>query len=257
MASPALVTLTNTASHTINSSCVSQQFSIDIGLPPGYATSNRKFPVLFVLDGNLEFPLAKSVCELLWLGGEIAEAILVGIGYPVHDPGEMLPLRTRDLTPTVTGPGTGGAENFLRFIQRELIPFVDANYRTDANRRALFGDSRGGLFALYALFTAPDTFQRYLIASPSMWWDDQVVFKFERRFADKHLDLPAHIFMSAGSLENDRMLENVIKMSLLLRERHYPNLTLDVTVLEGETHYSVIPAAVSRGLRSILGTKGE
>jgi hypothetical protein len=169
MASPIPVALTNTESCTINSSYESQEFSIFIGLPPSYATSNRTFPVLYVLDGNLEFPLVKSVCELLWLGREISEAILVGIGYPVRNLDETVPLRTRDLTPTVKGEGTGGAERFLHFIQRELIPFVDANYRTDPNLRALFGDSRGGLFALYALFNTSEAFHRYLIGSPSMW----------------------------------------------------------------------------------------
>jgi predicted alpha/beta superfamily hydrolase len=253
MASRVQASLSNTECFTLTSSCASEEYCIFVGLPPGYALSNKTYPALYILDGNLEFPLVKSVCEVLWLGGEIPEAVLVGIGYPVTDLNETVPLRTRDLTPTVKGPGTGGAEKFLRFIQRELIPLVDLNYRADPNLRALFGDSRGGLFALYALFTAPGLFHRFLIVSPSIWWDQEAIYEYEERFAAQHSDLPARIFLSAGSRENEQMIANVLKLTSLLCARNYPNLTLDVNILEGETHYSVIPAAASRGLRSTLG----
>lgn len=249
---PVQATLSNTERFTIPSSHTPQEFSILIGLPSSYGTQNQGFPVLYVLDGNLQFPLVKSVCEMLRLGGEIPEVIVAGIGYPVESLAETIPLRTRDLTPTVKGPGTGGARDLLQFIWRDLIPFVDLYYRTDPNLRALFGNSRGGLFALYAMFTAPELFNRYLIGSPSIWWDEEVIYQFEERFAAHHSDLAADAFISAGSLENERMIANVIKLTFLLGGRHYPNLTLDVKIFEGETHYSVIPATVSRGLKSIL-----
>ncbi len=247
------VTLVNTESCNIHSSHVSQEYSISIGLPPTYANPNTRFPVLYILDGNVEFPLMKSICELLWLGREISEAILVGIGYPTSNLDEMLPLRTRDLTPTARGPGTGGAEAFLLFIHHELIPFVDRDYRTDPGLGIMFGDSRGGLFALYALFSAPGLFHRYLIVSPSIWWDERAVFELERNYAKQHSDLTALVCMSAGALENKRMVANVIKLRRALRTRQYPSLTLAVHILQGETHYSVIPAAVCRGLKTILG----
>ncbi len=228
----------------------------------GPPQSGKRYPALYILDGNLEFPLVKSICEILWLGEEIHEMILVGIGYPAENLNEVASLRVRDLTPTAQEPGTGGGDQFLQFIEGELIPFVDLKYRTDPCIRALFGDSRGGLFAVYALFTAPGLFNRYLIGSPSIWWDEEMIYKCEERYAEQHPDLPANIFMSAGSLENGRMIANVLKLAFLLGRRTYPSLTLEVNILERETHYSVIPITVSRGLKSIvkagnLGLKDE
>ncbi len=254
MSAQTQVTLFNTETRTLKSSHVPQEFAIFVGLPPSYRASHQRYPVLYVLDGNLEFPLVKSALEVLWLGREVAETIIVGIGYPTADLGETGVLRVRDLTPTARGPGSGGAGDFLKFIREELIPTIDSHYRTDPNLRLLFGDSRGGLFALYALFQPVPTFYRYIIGSPSIWWDEKGMFRLEEEYAASHSDLPAWVSLSAGSLENEQMLRNVDEMARRLKARAYPNLKLSVSVFEGETHYSVIPATISRGLRIVLGT---
>ena len=76
----------------------------------------------------------------------------------------------------------GGAANFLRFIREELQPFIDKEYPTIPSDRGYFGDSLGGLFGLYALFNEPETFNRYIIGSPSIWWDEKAIVKQAEKF---------------------------------------------------------------------------
>jgi predicted alpha/beta superfamily hydrolase len=204
-------------------------------------------------------------------GREIPRILVVGIGYPITGLEDWGAWRNRDLTPT-TDPehdkswqktlmrmsgrddivvSSGGAAEFLAFIRDEVIPFVEANYRASKTDRALMGYSHGGLFTLYALFHSPNTFQRYFAGSPSLWWDDGVLFRDEQNFADMHSDLPVKLFLSAGGLEHEEMIADVKKMETLLRSRNYPDLDLQNHIFEDETHPSAYPAATSRALRVI------
>jgi predicted alpha/beta superfamily hydrolase len=69
-------------------------------------------------------------------------------------------------------PGSGGAEDFLRFVREDLIPFMVSEYRADPADRCFMGSSLGGIFGLYSLFRHSDTFQRYIIGSPWMEGED-------------------------------------------------------------------------------------
>jgi predicted alpha/beta superfamily hydrolase len=204
----------------------------------------------------------------LRLNQELPEMIVVGIGYPTESMLDITGWRRRDLTPTrdpdqealwreripgITEFQSGGAPAFLQFIRDELKPFIASNYRVDENDCALLGDSLGGLFTLYVLFHHPDTFQRYLAGSPFFHYDDRVIFRFEEEFAVAHEDLPVKLFLAAGGLEGDARLSALSEMETLLRSRQYPGLSLETVVFEGENHFSVIPATISRGLRILYG----
>ncbi|MEJ2538346.1 MAG: alpha/beta hydrolase-fold protein, partial [Calditrichia bacterium] len=141
---------------------------------------------------------------------------------------------------------SGGAAQFLAFIRNEVIPYIEANYRVSKTDRAIMGYSLGGLFTLYALFHAPETFRRYFAGSPSLWWGNGVLFRDEQNFAEAHTDLPVKLFLSAGALEDEEMIADVKRMETLLRSRNYPNLDLQSHVFEDETHQSAYPAATSR-----------
>ncbi len=151
--------------------------------------------------------------------------MVVGIGYPVDGMEKTLNLRTRDYTPTndtafatyaasLWGngekPTPGGAPAFLRFIKEELKPFIEKNYPVDPADATLIGHSFGGLFATYALFHEPGTFQRFVIASPSLWWDHQVSLRYEKEYAAAHQDLAASVFLSVGGLETAAELKKSI-----------------------------------------------
>jgi uncharacterized protein len=198
-----------------------------------------------------------------FLTQEVQEAVFIGIGYPVESYDDIAARRFMDLTPTRVAPieeqfgvrfgqpvQTGGAEAFLRALTDEIIPFVEANYRAGPERM-LAGYSLGSLFGTYVLLHEPHRFQSYLIGSPSLWWDDEVAFGYEERYASNHQSLPARVFMSAGAREG-ALATSVQRLAETLAQRRYPDLELSVHVFEGETHFSGIPATLSRGLRLLL-----
>ena len=286
------VSLPNTEVRDLHSEIVDQDFSISIGRPFGPPQSPSKtYPVIYVLDADIGFPIVRLTALSLQDGGELPPALIVGIGYAGGFM-EGMGKRNRDFTPTPDpvfmkymgrGGPSGGADKFLRFIREELKPFIESNYPADPEDATVVGVSFGGLFATYTLLHEPDTFQRYIVGSPSLWWGDEVVFQYEKSFADTHDDLAASVFVSAGgheTTEHDeafmaKMPEYMVKPMLeytkaagktpqmvevvepfvdVLAGRSYPSLDLTLHIFPGETHGSVPPMVISRGLRVVFGT---
>ncbi|MBN1316126.1 MAG: alpha/beta hydrolase [Anaerolineales bacterium] len=268
------VTIPDTQIRMISSSNVGDTFKLYLSFPPNYSEST-KYPILFLLDPNIFFGIVADIVRLLQFGQEIPDIVIVGIGYPDDD--QHLGLRSRDYTPTVEDVYTrdyiarmssampvpvefkssGGADKFLAFIVHELMPYLEEREGIAIGSSILAGSSYSGLFGLYTLFHRPETFQRYIIGSPSIWWDCKVALKYEAEYAENHSDLPAKVFISVGELETREpepaaMVTNFKTMVHRLESRHYPNLKLTSHIFEGETHLSVIPAAMSRGLRVVL-----
>src|SRR5690606_8719755 len=97
--------------------------------------------------------------------------------------------------------GLGGADGFLSFIAEELAPFGEERYGGDPNDRCLFGYSLGGLCTAHALLPEPTAFQRFIIASAALWWNDRWMTGRERERAAGSKQLPARVFVSAGAEE--------------------------------------------------------
>jgi predicted alpha/beta superfamily hydrolase len=205
------------------------------------------------------FATATQMARMMQFGKELPQLILVGIGYRTENLGKILDLRSRDLTPTPirdeNGWRTGGAAKFLGFIKEELKPFIQKNYRISQDA-GYAGISYGGLFGLYVLFHEPETFQRYIIGSPSIWYDSLVTLNYEAEYAATHRDLHAKVFMSVGLLEEQSdtvylMVTNMKRLTDKLLSRQYPNFGFETAVFEAETHLSQSAVAISRGLRVI------
>jgi uncharacterized protein len=236
------VAIPDTEMRTLSSSYIDQEYNIFVALPPGYADSDKMYPTLYTTDADLIFGAITQITRLLRIGQEVPELVVVGIGYPVHWT-ETQPYRVRDYVPTgwLEDPRSGEAESFLQFIREDLIPWVVSEYRVDSEDRCYAGHSLGGLFGLYVLLYQPDTFSRYLIGSPWMVQDDPQVFKWESDYAASHSDLPAKVFLAAGSLEPESVVANTRRISEALQDRRYDTLQLTSRIFEGQTHTSVIP----------------
>lgn len=253
---PEQVTLAGTAVHHLTARANGIAYKLYVSVPTGYSTSTARYPVLYLLDADYSFPVARSIVQHLSDRQRLQPIIVVGIAYDGPDLYRLH--RTRDYTPRFSPTGgyseelqkqSGGGPKFLQFIREELIPYIDGHYRTDPAERGLVGHSFGGLFATWVLLTSPATFNHYVIVSPSLWYGDRFVFDTEK--STRSASAPrARVFLGVGSREvNDErdMVRDLATMAAALA--HRPSLQLKREVFDDETHDSVFPTAFSRGIR--------
>jgi predicted alpha/beta superfamily hydrolase len=268
--------LADSQSRVVTSSVTGREYQVTVALPRGYADSDEKYPVLIALDANGQLGTVVEAARQLRFDEAVPEMLVVGVGYPVGRMWNAQSPRAVDLTPTgdpewvserphkypqfPPPEGSGGGPGFLRFLVDELIPLIESEYRADPMDRGLFGHSFGGLFGTYALLSSGGAFQRFIIASPSLWWDDRVLFELEAEYHAIHEALPARAFFSVGLLEEPegseeaaafRMVSNLRDFISVLEQRRYVGLDMESMLYADETHNSVIAPSVTRGLRSV------
>jgi tetratricopeptide (TPR) repeat protein len=243
------VPIDGTELRTIQSAIVGQEYLLKVRLPEGYERSEKRYPVLYLLDGDFAFAMATDIVQYLEWGG-IPELIIVSPAYgskraPRTGGNNM---RNRDLVPFAlpNSPEEPGAENFLRFIGEELIPYVDANFRTDPADRTLWGYSLGARFGLYALFSQPGLFARYIFVDGFA----NEIISMEAEFAARHTDLPATVHLSSGVPR-----AQLTRFMTSLRERQYPSLSMEFSQLAGITHFAVGAEGLTRGLKYVFNGK--
>lgn len=233
---------------TIRSTTLAEDRVLNIALPQGYhPDSAARYPVIYLLDGSADEDFihvtgAVQFASFPWVD-RVKPSIVVGITNVD---------RKRDLTfPSTVAkdkadfPTTGGSAAFMRFIAKEMIPFMDANYRT-TRERTLIGQSLGGLFATELLLRMPYLFQHYIIVSPSLWWDD-----------GSALDIPADalsapdigvasVHITVGK-EGKAMVGPARKLAALVRKAHVPRVAFHrITDLD---HANILHEAVMEALQ--------
>lgn len=224
----------------LTSTALGETRSIEVSLPAGYdASPGVRYPVLVVLDGEFEGTPAAAVARFYAGTGELPAMIVVAVRNTQ---------RTRDLTPApVAGfvplPGTGqsgGAEAFLRFLEGELMPWVDGRYRT-APMRILVGHSLGGLFALHALAIRPQLFTGYVVMEPATWWNNG------RELID------AGAALRRPTARNDRvMMVNTESLNVDTTGHGGDAPMVRYLRVTGEDHSSMALEGIIHGLRTML-----
>lgn len=243
------VKIPGTQTRKITSSIVTgQEYELHIMLPGNYSSTNRYYPVVYLMDSQWDFPLTTSVYGEQYYDGFIPPMIIVGVTWGGTNP-KPDSLRARDYTPTNLKdvPQSGGAEKFLSFMKEELFPFVEKNYRADKNDRTLMGCSYGGLFTLYALFAHPEMFQRYIAASPAYMWDNNMLYRAEEKYAANTSNPPAKLFMCVGGVETSA--EGFQKLTKHLQDRKYKTLEIESRILENTGHSGTKAEGYARGMQ--------
>jgi predicted alpha/beta superfamily hydrolase len=230
--------------------------------PPG------GWPVVYVLDGNAWFSLFAQQSRLMARRpdkGGVVPAVIVGVGYPGSRPFNT-ERRTRDFTPPAPvrapppAPGgrswsaSGGADEFLAFLVKELRPLIEQEFKIDPVRQALFGHSLGGLFVLHALFTQPDSFQYFIAASPSVWWNDRYIIEEADSFAArvKKQGIDRSLLIAFGADELPEMVADPKALFERIKPLAGHGLHLQLSEIAHEEHVSVAPVAFNRLMRFAL-----
>jgi hypothetical protein len=204
-----------------------------------------------VLDAQWDFKMLDSIYGGLLHDGYIPEMIIVGVTYAGDNP-DYAALRSMDFTPVhdLFLKGSGDAPKFYTFLQEQLIPFIETNYRATPSQRVLMGGSFSALFTLYAMFTEPMLFDGYVASSPIVTYGNRFSFKQEAEYANNHTDLPVRLFVGVG--EEKDLTKPVEEFVQLLRERNYAGLEMEARTIEGESHASNKPETFNRGLRFVF-----
>jgi predicted alpha/beta superfamily hydrolase len=245
------VTIPGSQLRKIQSTIVNQEYELHILLPGGYEKSTKKYPVVYLMDSQWDFPLLKSLYGQHYYDGFIPELIVAGVTWGGTDP-KPDSLRARDYTPTNEKRmiQSGGADKFLSFMKNELFPFIETNYKADPANRTLMGCSLGGLITLYALFTQPELFTGYAAASPAIGWDREVLYKYEKDFYQKKLLKPVRLYMTIGDVERSRPAYE--KFAAQMMSRNYSSVSMQSKILENTGHSGTKSETFGRGLQYIF-----
>jgi predicted alpha/beta superfamily hydrolase len=207
--------------YTIHSEILGDDRSFIVNLPEGYESTELRYPVLYVLDAEYFYYQAHGAVQFLSECGynnnrPIPQMILVAV---------LDGDRNRDFTAThapVQGPlrfpTSGGAAPYLEHVEKELRPFIDANFRTSGG--ILAGWSLGGLFTFYTFLEKPELFAAYIAISPSLWWNNQEPLDWASDRIPDGAEFRRRLVITQGALEGGS-IGNSVKGGIvpLLREK--------------------------------------
>ena len=247
LAQPATGTVTRLV---LKSEVVGEERTVLIRTPVGYETNKVSYPVLYMTDGDAHIGHTAATIDFLNRNGRISELIVVGVTNTD---------RTRDLTPVkstdknATGelqsPTSGGADNFLKFFETELIPEIEREYRVQPYR-ILAGHSLGGLFAIHSMITKPGLFNSYVAVSPSLQWENGEALKRAADFLKKQKEMKATLFVSLGN-EQGGIRENFDSFKALLSKTNIKGFEWQAERMADEDHGSVVLRSHYFGLRKV------
>jgi len=219
-------------------------------LPAGYENTEKKFPVLYITDGDIQGPHTAGTLDYLARFDQAPSMIVVGIVNPRH-------LRTRDLTlaaETMQKAGVEeGADRFLAFVETEVIPQVKSRYRT-LDYQALSGTSHGGQFAINALVKRPGLFDGVIAISPSLYWNKKQLLELSEG-AIKSQKLSGRLFISIAN-EVPTMTEPFQEFVELTQEYPSENLNVASQTLNQETHNTTVLLGQYHGLKHLFSGWG-
>ena len=216
-------------------------------LPPGYGRARRRrYPVLYLHDGQNVFDAATSYAGVEWGADETAQSliekklieplIIVAVANTgVQRIHEYAPTRgVIDSSARRKRRSRGWLRRYGRFLIEELKPFIDRTYRTriDAGSTGLGGSSLGGLAALALGLWFPHVFNRLAVLSPSVWWDECVACRMVGELPKK---LPLKIWLDTGKLEPGWERARELRDQLVAKDWQL-NHDLQYTEVEGGDH---------------------
>jgi predicted alpha/beta superfamily hydrolase len=218
--------------HTFKSAVLNEERIVTVQLPKSYqADPDKVYPAIYRLDGAGNIPLISAVMDRLQNNNRAPEVIIVAIENTN---------RLRDLYPTVNkepqgpvGEG-GGAAKFLAFIEQELMPLINKNYRT-CNYNVIAGASAAGVFSLYTMQANPELFQAHIAYSPAVWWNYGASVKATKSFINKSKDLNNYVYINIGE-EAGIMRERYDELQQALQSNSLPNLRFFSDAFENVSH---------------------
>jgi len=235
----------------IKSAVLGEERTVLVRTPIGYETSKLSYPVLYMTDGDGHMGHTAATVQFLTQNGRISDLIVVGVTNTD---------RTRDLTPAKSTnknpngelqfPTSGGADNFLKFFETELIPEIEKQYRVQPYR-IFAGHSLGGLFAIHAMISKPGLFNSYVAVSPSLQWENGDTLKRAEEFLKNQKEMKVTLFVSLGN-EPGAIGESFDRFKEVLSKTNIKGFDWQAERMADEDHGSVVLRSHYFGLRKVF-----
>ena len=245
--------LFDTEDRTIFCSNVGREYHLSVWLPQSYTT----------IQSGLSSDLPVGRRSQFWYGSRFnhrshtrtqeIRVIVVGINYDMESYDQFAKLRELDFKiPEVKdAPADSYANLFLNALTQEMIPFIEANYRTIPSDRCLYGYSSSGFFVLYALFNEPNAFRHYLSGSGDLDIAYPYLIKHDQKLTARKPNDPIQLYLSVGELE-ENLIPSFHNLISFLENGKYPGLTLITEIYKGEGHGAEgVALTYLHGIRSV------
>jgi len=219
---------------TIVSKVLNENRVLNIYLPNGF-DHNKPYSVIYLPDGsaNEDFLHITGLVQFFKMQLQMPDFIVVGIANID---------RKRDFTFPTTNkkdkenfPTTGSSEKFITFLESELQPYIESNFKTTGTKY-LIGQSLGGLLATEILIKKPNLFTHYFIISPSLWWDDESLLTLAASHLQQHDYSKIYTYVSVGT--EGKVMENDAKsLATILKKT---KMKIDFMPLPLENHATIL-----------------
>lgn len=222
---------------------------INVWLPPGYEQSGQTYPVLYLLDGGQaqDFHHISGLAQLGTIVGTTRDVIVVGIASV--DRRNELALPTENAELIARYPTQGQSIRFRQFLAEEVLPFVEARYRTNGET-ALMGESLAGLFVVETFLKEPQMFDGYVAVSPSLWWDGGRLARQAGAHLRDHSNDPRTLILTIGD-EGGEMQAAMDVLVGNLRDFAMPGVTWTYEPRPNESHATIYHGAALDAFRRL------
>jgi predicted alpha/beta superfamily hydrolase len=249
----------------IQSEQLNEKRTLNIYLPEGYDKNDTvKYPVIYLLDGSADEDFIHIVGlvqfnSFPWIN-RVPKSIVVGIANVD---------RRRDFTyPTTIEadkkkyPTTGHSDKFIAFLEKELQPYIEKKYKTNASK-TIIGESLGGLLATEILLKKPTLFNKYIIISPSLWWDNGSLLNQASEMLQENFLQKTDVYIGVGKegltpTDIPRVME--VDANLLadkIKSTKSKNVTTYFDYLPDEDHASIMHQAVFNAFKLLYPLTAE
>lgn len=225
--------------------------TINVYVPPSYAKGAARYNVLYVIDGGQaqDFHHISGLGQLATIAGATQEMVVVGI--ETEDRTHELTARSADPRYLAKWPTQGGSGDFRRFIAEEVVPFVEARWRTNGET-AVIGESFAGLFIVETFLKQPSLFDRYIAVDPSLWWDNRSLAKDAARLL-KAQDNAQRTLWLAFADDSDSQQDGKDRLLAALKASAPKGLKWSSSARPNETHATIYHGAALDALGEIYG----
>ncbi|MFC4162961.1 alpha/beta hydrolase [Epilithonimonas zeae] len=238
---------------TLTSKVLKEKRVLNIYLPQNY-DKIKSYPVMYILDGSMneDFLHLVGLQQFFNMSFKMPDFIIVGIANVDRKRDFTFHTDLKDLQKDY--PTTGHSDKFIQFVEDELQPYIEKNYKTNKTKYVI-GQSLGGLVATEILLNKPQLFTHYFIISPSLWWDDESLYNNATKLISQQKDDERFVYISVGKQEHPMMVKEADGLYQILKNSGKKNLKLEYKLMTDDGHATILHKSIYEGFLKLFPSK--